>query len=185
MEDNININKNTKKFSKSDLIFYFSRQDFPINLLSKELRNEKKKEQEILFSNEIQEPESQIIKKKIKIGNSFLIEEELENRKGGYKGKKPYITNNNTLNQNRQNFNNNQNLNDGWRRNEPEEPGFFDDFKGKSDAKQVFAFKRNLELYEIKEMNLMINNSKLFDFKEKEEMEEKEFFEGKKRKKGK
>ena len=31
----------------------------------------------------------------------------------------------------------------------------------------------------------MIVNSKLFDYKEKEEMEEKEFFDGKKKKKGK
>ena len=150
-------NTNSQKFSKSDLIFYHTRQEFPSHLINKDALNF----QDILFSNDNQDPEPS--NKKIKFGNCFVIEDELE-RKGGYKGKKPFN------NQHGKNFNNPPP--DSWKgKKEPEDPGFFDNFKGKSDAKQVFAFKRNMELFEIKEMNIMINKTDLIDLKENEEKE--------------
>lgn len=152
-------------FNKNDLLFHFARQDFPSHLIEKEINNSV---HDFLFSEETQEPEP---RKRVKLGNSFFIEDELEPRKN-FKGKKPY-QNQNQINKN---YGQNQNQNppiESWRRTEPEDPGFFDDFKGKSDAKQVFAFKRNLELAESRELDIMINKTVMLDFKDKEE---KDFF---------
>lgn len=167
-----NLNTNNLTYTKNDIIFNYSRQEFPLHLIEKNIINVS----DFIFEKDFQDPESNT--KKPKFGNCFLVEDELEPRKN-FKGKKPY--------QNQFNKNYNQNMNvsnndSSWRRTEPDDPGFFDDFKGKSDAKQVIAFKRNLELSEMKEINIMFSNCVLFDFKEREE---KEFFEAQKRKNGK
>lgn len=159
-------NNNSIKLTKTDLIFNYSRQEFPTHLFGEDIV----KYSDFIFSDESQDPDN----KKHKFSNSFIIEDEIEPRKGGYKGKKPY--------QNTHKNFNNPPPSDSWRRNEPEDPGFFDDFKGKSDAKQVIAFKRNLELTEIKEVNIMIDKENLTDFKL---IEENNFFETKKKKNGK
>ena len=77
---------NTNKFTKNDIIFHYSRQEFPTHLINKDTNSIS----EIIYSNESQDPESQTNKKKIKFGNCFIMEDELEPRKGGYKSKKPY-----------------------------------------------------------------------------------------------
>jgi len=88
--------------------------------------------------------------------NCFVIEEELEKAKG-YGGKK-----------NSQNFKGSQKLHNNniiWSKNEPEENagGFFDEFKGKTDEKQVSQFKRNLVNKETREGSLSIMKSVLID----------------------
>jgi len=142
----------SKTFSKNDLIFFSSNTKFPKDLIFPQALIHK----ELLFSNDIQQPENNLQNKKNKFSNSFLIEEELEGKKGGFrKGK--FAPNNNIFKGN--SYNNQQN----WKKAEFEDPGFFDNFKGRSDEKQVNIFKRNMELFEVRENSLCINDNNYID----------------------
>lgn len=156
------ITSNSQKFTKNDLIFYYQKYDFPKNLFDKDILKVK----EIIFSTESQEPENnQSNKKKIKLANCFIAEEEIEPKKGFFK--KPKNAHHKASND----------IAPSWRRSEPDDPGFFDDFKGKSDQKQVLTFKRNLELVEKQEMSISIQQSIFLDHFE---IQEKGFFDTKK-----
>lgn len=143
----------SKSYSKNDLIFFYSNSQFPKDLVFPNVLIHK----ELLFSSETQQPENNVQNKKNKLSNSFLIEDELEAKKGGFrKGKfplQPNITKGN-------NFNNQTN----WKKGEFEDPGFFDNFKGKSDEKQVNIFRRNMELFEVRENSLSISDNNYVDF---------------------
>lgn len=158
--------KNTnssQSFSKNDLIFYYQVYKFPSDLISQDVA----KIGDLIFSLDSLEPENgQTIKKKFKLANSFIIEDEIEPKKGlAKKGK---------INQPQKNKVENQ----FWRRTEPDDPGFFDDFKGKTDERQVLTFKRNLELIEKQEMSISIEKTQLYDHME---LKDKEFFEVRKK----
>lgn len=147
------------KFSKNDLLFYYHKREFPKNLILTDTLVHK----ELLFSEEAIEPEVYTqSKKKIKLTNSFVIEDELEPKKAAFKkGKIPNQKQEHNITKGNA-FVNLQNNN--WRKNEFEDPGFFDNFKGKSDERQVQTFKRNLDLHSSKENNFYINNSSFTDF---------------------
>jgi len=158
--------KNTNSsqtFSKNDLVFYYQVYKFPTELISQDVA----KIGDLIFCLDSLEPENgQTIKKKIKLANSFIIEDEIESKKGlAKKGKISQPQKNKIENQ-------------FWRRTEPDDPGFFDDFKGKSDERQVLTFKRNLELIEKQEMSISIEKSQLYDHLE---LKDKEFFEVRKK----
>jgi hypothetical protein len=147
----------SKTFIKNDLIFFCSECKFPQDLIFPEALFYK----DLLFSNKIQQPEINYQTKKNKFSNSFLIEEEIEGKKGGFrKGKFP--ANNNITRGN--NFN--QQVN--FKRSEFEDPGFFDNFKGKSDEKKVQSFKKNMELFEVRENSLSITQNLIIDFMKSE-----------------
>lgn len=163
---------NTRKFSKNDLLFYYQKCDFPNKLIDKDILKIK----EIIFTNENFDPENNnYTKKKLKLANCFIVEEEIEPKKNPLKKGKP--TNKPEIYQkNNHQFNNNPT----WRKAEPDVPGFFDDFKGKSDEKQVLTFKRNLELVEKTETSISILKTILLDHIE---LEEKDFFDSVKKEK--
>lgn len=154
-----NNNANTfHKLTKNDLIFYYQQTKFPTDLISQDVS----KIGDLIFSLESQEPENaQTTKKKIKFSNCFIIEDELESKKGFVKKGKMNAPLKAKIE------------NQTWRRTEPDDPGFFDDFRGKSDETKVFAFKRNLELVEKKEMSISIEKSVLLDHLD---MQDQEFF---------
>jgi len=145
-------------FSKNDLLFYYQKYEFPKELISNNCLIHK----EFLFSEETVEPENYTnSKKKIKLSNSFILESELENKKV------PFKKNTNTnprhdYNVSRGNNQNNPNAN-SWRKNELEDPGFFDNFKGKSDERQVISFKRNIVLITTNDNNFSISNNVFYD----------------------
>ena len=148
------------KFSKNDLIFYFQAHDFPKSLIAQDTLIH----QDLIFSDESEEPELSQSKKKIKYSNCFIIEDELESKgKGGFKkgggmSKGPFNPSNPL---NKQAHRPKEVV---WRKNEPEEnTGFFDNFKGKTDEKQVEKFKRNLEVSFSREHSISIQHSVLQD----------------------
>jgi hypothetical protein len=150
-------------FSKSDLVFYFNFTKFPTDLIDQEVS----KMGDLIFSLESLGPENyQITKKKIKLSNCFIIEDEIEPKKGFAKKGKINAPIKNRIDNNQL-----------WRRTEPDDPGFFDDFKGKSDETKVITFKRNLELFEKTELSISIENCVLYDHID---MKDKEFFDIKK-----
>jgi hypothetical protein len=120
---------------------------------------------ELLFSEESLEPDLyKNSKKKIKLSNSFILEDELEPKKHFFKkGSHPLPKN--EFNSSRGNtFHNNQQNNSSWRKNEFEDPGFFDNFKGKSDEIQVITFKRNMGLVPSNENSFAITNCIFRDY---------------------
>jgi hypothetical protein len=148
----------SKTFIKNDLIFFCSHCEFPKDLIFPEALFHK----DILFSNNIQQPEFINLNKKNKLSNSFLIEEEIEGKKGGFKkGKFPGNFNNITKG-------NNYNQQVTWKKNEFEDPGFFDNFKGKTDERKGNTFKKNIELFEIKENSLCITDNIIIDYIKRE-----------------
>lgn len=137
-------------FQKNDLIFFYSNQKFPKDLVFPEALPHK----ELLFSNDTQQPENNTQNKKFNFSSCFLIEEESDSKR--FKNKK--FQHNNITKGN--NFNNNNN----WKKAELEDPGFFDNFKGRTDPSQVNIFKRNMELMEVLENSIAINNNEILDF---------------------
>jgi len=146
-------------FSKNELLIYYRKQELPLNLI----QNETLKHKDLLFSENSMDPEAiNKSKENIKLSNSFILEEELESKKAPFKKGKPF------------NFRSDHNITKGnafgtqpinnWRKNEFEDPGFFDSFKGKSDESQVVTFKRNLDLQFTKENNFYLNNTSFVDF---------------------
>ena len=148
----------SNKYSKNDLLFYYQKYAFPANLILNETLTHK----ELIFSEHSADPEViNQTKKKTKLANSFILEEELESKKAPFKkGKQSNtridynITKGNA-------FGTQQNT---WRKNEFEDPNFFDNFKGKSDERQVNTFKRNIELQYTKENSFCISNALFIDF---------------------
>ncbi len=159
-------NTNTSQFhklTKNDLIFYYQPYKFPTELISQEVS----KVGDLIFSLETKEPENaQLTKKKIKLSSCFIIEDELEAKKGFAKRGKITAPFKGKID------------NQAWRKAEPEDPGFFDNFKGKSDEIKVFAFKKNLELVEKKEMSISIEKTVLLDHLD---LQDQEFFGTKKK----
>ena len=141
-------------YSKNDLIFLYQKYKFPNNLILKDVLIHK----ELIFNTESQTPENNSTNTtKIKLENSFIIEEEIENKKGTFKKgrnitSKPEQNTNKSMSPNYQ-FNT-------WRKNElNEKPGFFYNFKGKTEEKQNSAFKRNLDLSTTMENSFSVNNA--------------------------
>jgi hypothetical protein len=141
-----------RNYDKQELIFYYQNEDFPSEMISKDVLIHK----EWIFNEETEEP---LIcqGKKIKLSPSFILEEELEPKaKIGFK-KGPQPSKPAGKHQI-------QKPKEVWRKNEPEEnTGFFDDFKGKTDDKQVEKFKRNLEVSFAKENSISIEQSVFSD----------------------
>lgn len=164
MKAKINANSySSVKLTRDDIIFYYQHYKFPTDLITQEVS----KIGDLVFSLESHEPDCflQKTKKAIKLASCFIIEDELESKKGFKKGKiNPHFKN--------------KLENQTWRKAEPEDPGFFDDFRGKSDETKVFTFKRNLELVEKKELSISIEKTVLLDHLE---MQDKEFFAMKKK----
>lgn len=150
--------KKNNNFSKDDLVFYFRKFDFPKNLIL----NEALVHKDLLFSDHPIDPEAlHQTKKKLKFSDSFILEEELESKKNSFKKGKQI------------NFRSDHNITKGnafgsqpntWRKNEFEDPGFFDNFKGKTDEKQVITFKRNMELHQSKENDFCVYNALFIDY---------------------
>jgi hypothetical protein len=139
------------KFGKNDLIFYFQVEDFPKDLICKDVLIHS----ELIFNEEGEEPEISSTKK-VKYSSCFILEDELEPKgKGGFK--KGGLVN-------KQGFKPIPKPRDAWRNNQPEEnTDFFDNFKGKTDEKQVEKFKRNLENSMSRENSISIENSRFSD----------------------
>lgn len=142
------------KIEKNDLIFYYQEYTFPTHLVAEDVLRHK----EAIFNDHSEEPELAKSTKKIKYSQCFVLEDEIEHkgkggfRKGGQIGKPPHKPYQNQ----RENV---------WRKNEPEEnTGFFDDFKGKTDVKQVAQFKRNLEVSVSNETSISIQKSMYLDY---------------------
>lgn len=149
--------KKNNNYSKNDLLFYYQKLEFPQNLILKETLTHK----DLLFSEHSTEPEA-MNKKKPKLANSFIFEEELESKKVPFrKGKQQNVRSDNNITKGNA-FGTHQNTT--WRKNEFEDPGFFDNFKGKSDERQVNTFKRNMELQSTKENSFCINNALFVDY---------------------
>lgn len=159
MKNNQNKTQKSHKLTKNDLIFYYQPFKFPTDLISQEVS----KIGDLIFSLESQEPENAqtTTKKKIKLPSCFIIEDELESKKAFAKKGKINPALKSKIDP------------QAWRRTEPEDPGFFDDFKGRSDETKVFTFKRNLELVEKKEMSISIEKTVLLDHLD---LQEQEFF---------
>jgi hypothetical protein len=138
------------KFAKNDLIFYFQFQEFPTSQISSCAMKHK----ELIFNDEAEESILSQINPKTKYSNCFVIDDEdSKQRTGGFK-KNPI-----TKGPPKQNPKPNV-----WIKNEPEENfDFFDDFKGKTDEKQVEKFKRNLEISFSKENSISITKSTFND----------------------
>ncbi len=144
-------------YSKNDLLFYYHNLEFPQNLILKEALTHR----DFLFSEHPTDPET-INKKKPKLALSYILEEELESKKVPFKkGKTSNARSDNNITKGNA-FGANQNTT--WRKNEFEDPGFFDNFKGKSDERQVNTFKRNMELQTTQENSFCINNALFLDF---------------------
>lgn len=148
-----------KKFDKNDMVFYFQQAEFPNKLICKDVLVHS----ELIFNDDAQEPEIISIiekKKKNKLSECFLIEDELEsskyqrgggfkrgqsNRGGGYSKPKPR----------------------DWRENkqqdEPASSDFFDEFKGQTDKEKVTKFKTNLHLGVTVENSITIDNLGFID----------------------
>jgi hypothetical protein len=142
-----------KNFDKNELLSHYEPSSFPKKKIMQDVLIHK----ELILSENGETPE--IINKSNKntnYSNCFVIEEEIEKPKG-YAGKK------NSQNTKGSHKLHNKNIN--WRKNEPEQNsgGFFDEFKGKTDEKQVSQFKRNLVNTEIREGSLSIINSVFID----------------------
>jgi hypothetical protein len=122
-----------KKFDKQDLIFYYQNYDFPKKLILDDVLIHR----ELLFNDKSEEPlVVQHPNKKYKYASSFIIEDEADRRKPKFQ--KPHAPLSN------------------WRKNEQPDPSsgsFFDNFKGKTDEKQVKMFKLNQELQITRENN--------------------------------
>lgn len=154
-------------FTKNDLLFYYQKYAFPSTIIINDVLIHK----EFIFADSSQEPEnSTYTKKKIKFTNSYIIEEEIEPKTSGFKkGKNPnFKKQENSITKGYAFNNTNANYANNWRKNEFEDPGFFDNFKGKSDERQVMYFKRNLELAAVQENNFSIDNAIFTDHMEKD-----------------
>jgi hypothetical protein len=138
-----------RNYDKEELIFYYQNEDFPTEMISKDVLVHK----DWIFNESSEEP---LVGqgKKIKLAPCFILEEEIEPKskqgfKKGVQGSKQAGIKNPI-----------QKPKEVWRKNEPEEnTGFFDDFKGKTDDKQVEKFKRNLEVSFAKENSISIEQS--------------------------
>jgi len=140
-----------KFFDKNDSIFYYKPSPFPKNLISEDALIDK---DYILLENG-EEPElASHPKKRVKYSVCFVIEEEIEKTKGHHNN--PY--------RNFKGPNQIQSKNQ-FRKFEKEgnSSGFFDEFKGKTDEKQISQFKRNLSNSEIKVGSISIIKSVLID----------------------
>jgi hypothetical protein len=155
------------KLSKNDIIFYYQPFKFPTDLISQTAS----KIGDLVFSLDSLEPDcvAQSTKKKIKLSACFIIEDELESKKGFVKKGKVNAPFKSKIE------------NQFWRKAEPEDPGFFDNFRGRSDESKVITFKRNLELVEKRELSISFEKSVLLDHLE---IQDQEFF-GVKKKEGK
>lgn len=139
-----------KSYDKEELLFHYQEFPFPSEIINKDVLIHR----ELIF-NEI--PEEPLVEslKKVKLQASFIVEEEIEP-----KSKNTIKKGSNIKQANKQPVRGK----DPWRKNEPEEStGFFDDFKGKTDEKQVEKFKRNLEVSVAKETSISIENSIIND----------------------
>lgn len=152
------------KFAKNDLIFYFQFQEFPTSLVSSCAIKHK----DLIFNDEAEEPILSQANPKTKYTNCYVLEEEDSKHKtGGFK--KGPMTKVLPKQQNPK-----VNV---WRKNEPEENfDFFDDFKGKTDEKQVEKFKRNLEISFTKENSISITKSTFNDHLDPSYVPEEEVF---------
>jgi hypothetical protein len=116
-----------KKYDKQDLLFYFQDAEFPKKIITEDCLTHR----DLLFNEKAEEHLiGQDSKKKHKYSASFILEDELDKKKPhGQRTAKPQPIN--------------------WRKTSAEQDqgtGFLDNFKGKTDEKQVKMFKLNQEL---------------------------------------
>lgn len=148
----------SKIFNKNELLFHFLPSPFPKNKIQDDVLNHK----ELILLEKGEEPEiTNQSNKKPKYSNCFVIEEELEKTKGHNGKKGQQNTKGPCKSHNKPNI---------WRKNELENNsgGFFDEFKGKTDEKQVSQFKRNLINSHSHESSISIINSILIDYLSKD-----------------
>jgi hypothetical protein len=126
--------------NKEDMIFSFEKQEFPKSLIYPDTLYHK----DLLFNESSEEPELLKTNHKHKYAKHYIIDDELE-RKKKHKTR-PYTKES------------------SWR-SADNNIDFFDDFKGKTDEKQVKIFKLNQELHITKEYNYHVRDSLFEDFK--------------------
>ena len=140
-----------KIFNKNDLTFYYQAFPFPKKLISEDALIHK----DYILLEEGEEPVlATQSNKRFKHSVCFVIEEELEKTKPHHKNPNRNMKGPNQIQSKNQ-----------FRKYEKEEnsSGFFDEFKGKTDEKQITQLKRNLANSENKVVSISIIKSVLSD----------------------